>query len=135
MQRLQDDENRTCRGSCRLEVLRFMIKEFQMPKYLFQANYVGEGVKGLLKEGGSSRRAAVEKAAQSMGGKLEAFYYAFGDVDAYVVVDFPDNAAAAAMALTVSASGVAVTKTTVLMTPEELDIAVKKTPSYRPPGQ
>jgi uncharacterized protein with GYD domain len=106
-----------------------------MPKYLFQANYVGEGVKGLLKEGGSSRRAAVEKAAQSMGGKLEAFYYAFGDVDAYVIVDFPDNASAAAMALTVSASGAAVTKTTVLMTPEEVDGAVKKTPSYRPPGQ
>jgi len=106
-----------------------------MPKYLFQANYVGEGVKGLLKEGGSSRRAAVEKAAKSMGGKLETFYFAFGEVDAYVIVDLPDNAAAAALALTVSASGAAVAKTTVLMTPEELDIAVKKTPSYRPPGQ
>lgn len=106
-----------------------------MPKYLFQANYVGEGVKGLLKEGGSSRRAAVEKAVKSMGGKLETFYFAFGEVDAYVIVDLPDNAAAAALALTVSASGAAVAKTTVLMTPEELDIAVKKTPSYRPPGQ
>ena len=106
-----------------------------MPKYLLQANYVGEGVKGLLKEGGSSRRTAIEKAAQSAGGKLETFYYAFGDVDAYVIVDFPDNATAAALALTVNASGFAVVKTTVLMTPEEVDIAVKKTPSYRPPGQ
>ena len=106
-----------------------------MPKYLFQSNYVGEGVKGLLKEGGSSRRAAVEKAAKSMGGKLETFYFAFGEVDAYVIVDLPDNAAAAALALTVSASGAAVAKTTVLMTPEELDNAAKRTPSYRPPGQ
>ena len=106
-----------------------------MPKYLFQANYVGEGVKGLLKEGGSSRRVAVEKAAQSVGGKLEAFYYAFGDTDAYVIVDLPDNAAATALALTVNSSGVAVVKTTVLMTPEDVDAAVKKSPSYRAPGQ
>ena len=106
-----------------------------MPKYLFQANYVGEGVKGLLKEGGSSRRAAVEKAAQSLGGKLEAFYYAFGDIDAYVIVDLPDNATATALALTVNSSGVTVVKTTVLMTPEDVDAAVKKSPSYRAPGQ
>jgi len=106
-----------------------------MSKYLFQANYVGEGVKGLLKEGGSSRRAAVEKAAQSMGGKVEGFYYAFGDVDAYIIVDLPDNATAAAVALTVNASGAAVVKTTVLLTPEELDMAAKKTPSYRAPGK
>ncbi len=110
-------------------------KEEPMPKYLFQANYVGEGVKGLLKEGGSSRRAAVEKAAQSMGGTLEAFYYAFGDTDAYVIVDLPDNATATALALTVNASGVTVVKTTVLMTPEDVDAAVKKSPSYRAPGQ
>ena len=135
MQRLQDDEDRIHHGSFRLPGLRFVVKEFQMPKYMFQANYVGEGVKGLLKEGGSSRRAAVEKGAQSMGGKVEAFYYAFGEVDAYVIVDLPDNAAAAAMALTVSASGAAAVKTVVLMTPEEVDIAVKKTPSYRAPGQ
>ena len=106
-----------------------------MPKYLFQGNYVGEGVKGLLKEGGSSRRAAVEKAAQSLGGKLEAFYYAFGDTDAYVIIDLPDNATASALALTVNSSGATVVKTTVLMTPEEVDAAVKKSPSYRAPGQ
>jgi uncharacterized protein with GYD domain len=106
-----------------------------MPKYLFQANYVGAGVKGLLNEGGSSRRAAVEKAAQSLGGTLEAFYYAFGDTDAYVVVDLPDNASATALALTVNSSGVTVVKTTVLMTPEDVDAAVKKSPSYRAPGQ
>ena len=106
-----------------------------MPKYLVQANYVGEGVKGLLKEGGTSRRAAVEKLIKSLGGTLEAFYYAFGETDAYVIADIPDNASMAAIALTVSASGAATVKTTVLMTPEDIDEAAKKTPSYRPPGQ
>ncbi len=106
-----------------------------MPKYLVQANYVGEGVKGLLKEGGSSRRAAVEKLIKSGGGKLETFYYAFGDTDLYVIMDMPDNASMASLALTVAASGIINLKTTVLMTPEELDNAAKKTPVYRPPGQ
>jgi uncharacterized protein with GYD domain len=106
-----------------------------MAKYLIQANYVGEGVKGLLKEGGSSRRAAVDKALSSVGGTVEAFYYAFGETDAYVIVDVPDNASMAAIALTVAASGVITIKTTVLMTPEEVDEAAKKSPMYRAPGQ
>jgi uncharacterized protein with GYD domain len=106
-----------------------------MPKYLFQANYVGEGVKGLLKEGGTSRRAAVEKITKSVGGTVEAFYYAFGETDAYVLVDLPDNASAAAIALTVGSSGAVTVKTIVLMTPEEVDAATKKTATYRPPGQ
>ncbi len=106
-----------------------------MPKYLIQANYVGDGIKGLLKEGGSSRRAAVEKLIKSGGGKLETFYYAFGEIDLYCIVDMPDNASVASLALTVAASGVINLKTTVLMTPEELDNAAKKTPIYRPPGQ
>lgn len=106
-----------------------------MAKYLFQSTLASEGVKGLLKEGGTSRRTAVEKAARSVGGTLEAFYYAFGDIDAYVIIDLPDNASAAALALIVNASGASVVKTAVLMTPEEVDTAVKKTPAYRPPGQ
>ena len=106
-----------------------------MPKYLLHANYVGEGIKGLLKEGGSSRRAVAEKAIQSVGGKLDAFYYAFGDTDGFLIADVPDNVSMAALALTVSASGLVTTKTTLLLTPEEIDAAVKKTPAYRPPGQ
>jgi len=106
-----------------------------MPKYLIQANYVGDGVKGLLKEGGMSRRAATERAVKSLGGTLEAFYFAFGETDAYAIVDVPDNASMAAIALTAGASGAVTVKTTVLMAPEEVDEAVKKTPSYRPPGQ
>jgi uncharacterized protein with GYD domain len=106
-----------------------------MPKYLITANYVGDGIKGLLKEGGTSRRAAVDKALQSVGGKVEAFFYAFGDADAFVIVDVPDNTSMAALALTVAASGVVTLKTTVLMTPEEVDKAIKKAPTYRAPGQ
>ena len=106
-----------------------------MPKYLMQANYVGEGIKGLLKEGGTARRAAAEQAVKSVGGKVEAFYYAFGDTDVYLIADMPDNATMAASALQVSASGLVTVKTTVLMTPEEVDQAAKKTANYRPPGK
>ena len=106
-----------------------------MPKYLVQANYVGEGIKGLLKEGGSSRRAVVEKLFASLGGKVEAFYYAFGDTDLFVIADVPDNITAAALSLTVNAAGAATSRITVLLTPEEIDAAAKKTPIYRVPGQ
>ena len=106
-----------------------------MPKYLVQANGTVEGTKGLLKEGGSSRRAAIEKLVKSLGGTLEVFYYAFGETDEYVIADLPDNVSMAAISLMVSASGAATIKTTVLVTPEEVDEAVKKTPGYRPPGQ
>ncbi len=106
-----------------------------MPKYLIQASYVGEGVKGLLKDGGTRRRAAAEAAAKSLGGSLESFYFAFGDTDAYLVVDLPDNVAMSALALTVGATGVVRCKTTVLLTPEEVDKVVQKTATYRAPGQ
>ena len=106
-----------------------------MPKYLVQANYVGEGLKGLLKEGGSSRRAAVEKLFGSVGGRVEAFYYAFGDTDLFVIADVPDNVTAAALSLIVNAAGTATAKVTVLLTAEEIDAATKRTATYRPPGQ
>lgn len=106
-----------------------------MPKYLITANYVGEGIKGLLKEGGSGRRAAIEKVVKAAGGSVEGIYYAFGDTDVYVIVDMPDNASVAGLSLTVSATGAVAAKTIVLLTPEELDEAAKKTIAYRPPGQ
>jgi uncharacterized protein with GYD domain len=106
-----------------------------MAKYLVQCRYVGEGVKGLLKEGGTSRRAVVEKLAKSLGGSIEAFYYAFGKTDLFVIADMPDNVSMSAAALMVNASGELSVSTTVLMTPEEVDQAVKKTPLYRPPGK
>jgi uncharacterized protein with GYD domain len=106
-----------------------------MAKYLLQASYTTDGVKGLLKEGGTSRRDAVKKAYRSMGAKVESFYFGFGETDVYVIADVPDNATMAALALNVSASGLVSVKTTALLAPEEIDKASKKTPSYRPPGQ
>ena len=105
-----------------------------MPKYLVQVSYTAEGAKGLLKDGGSKRRQAAKALVEGLGGKFEALYFAFGSTDAFAIADLPDNAAAAAVALAVSASGAAAAKTTVLMTPEEMDQAAKKTARYTPPG-
>ena len=105
-----------------------------MAKYLVEGSYTPEGIKGVLKEGGSGRRAAVETALKAMGGKLESIYYAFGDTDVYVIIDVPDHATAAAFSMGISATGAVAVKTTVLMTVEEIDQAGKKTLSYRPPG-
>ena len=106
-----------------------------MAKYLIQVTYTGEGAKGLQKDGGTKRRKIAEKLVESVGGKLEAFYFAFGDSDAVVIADMPDNVSAAAAALTLSVSGVVTGKTTVLITPEEMDQAVKKSPKYSAPGR
>jgi uncharacterized protein with GYD domain len=106
-----------------------------MAKYLIQGNYATEGVKGLLKEGGSGRRAAVEALLDSIGGQVEAFYYAFGDPDIFIIADVPDNVTAAALSLFVNAAGAVSIKVTVLLTAEEIDEATKKTINYRAPGQ
>ena len=105
-----------------------------MPKYLIQGYYTAEYVKGLLKEGGSKRREAVKRALEDVGAKLEAFYFAFGEADVYAIVDAPDNISITAHALTVNASGAVHIKTVVLLTPEEVDRAAKKSISYRQPG-
>jgi uncharacterized protein with GYD domain len=105
-----------------------------MPKYLIQASYTREGVEGVRTAGGSSRRDAVQETVDSVGGQLESFYFGFGDHDAYVLVDLPDNAAAAAVALTVNSAGGATAHTTVLLTPEEIDEAAKRSVDYRAPG-
>jgi uncharacterized protein with GYD domain len=106
-----------------------------MAKYLFTANYVGKGVEGLLKEGGSARREAAAKAMASVGGKIESFYYAFGDTDVLGIIDMPDVASAVAASLAINASGTVNLKLTPLIQPEEVDAASRKKTSYRPPGQ
>ena len=105
-----------------------------MPKYLIEASYTLEGVKGVQSAGGTSRRDAVASLAESVGGRLESFYFAFGDHDVYTVVDLPDNESAAAVALAVNAAGGAALRTVVLLTPEEVDAAAKRSVAYRPPG-
>jgi uncharacterized protein with GYD domain len=106
-----------------------------MPKYLLEVSYQPEGAKGILKDGGTKRRQVVEAAIKANGGKLEAFYFAFGKNDAYLIVDAPDHITVAATNLVVNASGAASVRTTVLLTPEEIDQASKKTVSYTPPGR
>ena len=107
-----------------------------MPKYLIQGSYTEEGLKGLLKEGGSKRREATEQVLKAIGGTLEAYYFAFGDNDYYVLVDLPDNVNATAVALVGNASGAIKNKTTVLITPEEVDQALRilqnRTGQHRP---
>lgn len=105
-----------------------------MPKYLLEVNYSVDGVKGVLAKGGSARRAAAQAAAESVGGKVESFFFALGSTDVYLIADFPDNAAAAALALSVTASGGAAVTTTALLTPEEIDKAAGAKVKYQPPG-
>src|SRR5678815_1970806 len=109
--------------------------ENSMAKYLFEARYTTEGAKGVAREGGSGRRAAIVKMVEGLGGKVETFYFAFGDVDAYVIFDLPDNVTAAAVALAVNQSGGATVKTVALISPEDMDKAGKKAIDYRPPGR
>jgi uncharacterized protein with GYD domain len=106
-----------------------------MAKYLIEASYTAEGLKGVLKEGGTGRREAVSAALKSMGGRVESMYYAFGDTDVYVIVEAPDNMTMAALAMGIAATGTVALKTTVLLTVEEIDQAAKKTLSYRAAGR
>ena len=105
-----------------------------MPKFLLKASYAPDGARGILKEGGTARAQFVQQLVESVGGTLEGFYFAFGDVDAYVIADLPDAATAAALSLTVSSSGAVSTITVPLLTPGEIDEASNKTVQYRAPG-
>jgi uncharacterized protein with GYD domain len=105
-----------------------------VPAYLFKANYTLEGFKGVLKDGGTGRRKALEAVAAGLGGSLRSFHFAFGSTDAYVICDLPDNEAAAAASMVVASSGGATTETVVLLEPEEIDAATQRSVDYRPPG-
>ena len=106
-----------------------------MPKYLCQGSYTESGLKGLLKEGGSKRRAMVEQLVKKMGGKMEAYYFSFGGDDFHILIDLPSNVDMAAVALVAQASGAVKSRITVLLTPEEIDKAVKKRVNFRAPGK
>ena len=106
-----------------------------MAKYLVRASYTAEGAKGLMKDGGSKRMAALETALKGVGAKLDAFYFALGEHDVYAIIDAPDLASVSALALVTNASGAVRVSTTVLVTPQEVDAAAKKTVQYTPPGR
>jgi uncharacterized protein with GYD domain len=105
-----------------------------MPKYLFVASYKPEGAKGVIEKGGTARREAIAELAQGLGGSLESFYFAWGEDDVYTIVDLPDDAAAAAISMTVSADGRTGLKTIPLIEPATIDDAAQRTVQYRPPG-
>jgi uncharacterized protein with GYD domain len=105
-----------------------------MPKYLVRASLSADGLKGTLKEGGTARRDAVANLVRSVGGKLEAFYYAFGEDDIYTILEVPDNVSAAVVSVTVAAAGAGRPSTLVLITPEEMDQVAQKHAEYRAPG-
>ncbi len=105
-----------------------------MAKYLVTGSYTAQGAKGVLAEGGSGRREATERVVTSVGGTVEAYYFGFGGHDFYLIADFPGHAAVIAAALTGAAAGGMTVSTTVLLTPEEIDEAVKLSPEYRAPG-
>jgi uncharacterized protein with GYD domain len=106
-----------------------------MAKYLFQGNYVGDGLKGLLKDGGSGRRAAVEKLIQSLGGTMECNYWSHGECGWFLIADMPDKESATSLVLTINASGFGDISAVGLLTAEEMDQVAKKSPTYRGPGQ
>jgi uncharacterized protein with GYD domain len=105
-----------------------------MGKYLLTASYTADGAKGLMKDGGTKRREAAEQAVKSAGATLEAFYFAFGEHDAYVILDAPDHASVAAASVAINTTGAVHVNTVVLLTPEEMDQATKKGVTYRAPG-
>ena len=110
-------------------------EEVAMPKYLFQGSYSQQGISGVMKEGGSARKAAALELAESVGGTLESYHFAFGSNDFYAIGDLPDHAAAVAVAASAGASGAfSHFETIVLMTPEEADAAFERVPNFRPPG-
>ena len=105
-----------------------------MSKYLVQFSYTTQGLQGVIKEGGSARREATRQLVESLGGKLEAYYFSFGKEDGIIIADLPDNSSMASAALIAAGTGAVATKTTVLLTPEEIDQAVRRSGKYRPPG-
>ena len=111
------------------------LKYHTMKKYLIKGTYTADGTKGLIQEGGAGRKTAIEKMLTTMGGKVEAFYYAFGDADVILIIELPDDVTAAAVGLRVNAAGLVRISTTILLSPEDVDAATKQTVSYRAPGE
>lgn len=105
-----------------------------MPKYLINANYTAAGMEGVRAAGAKSRVEAVSATLEAMGGRLESFYFAFGDTDVYVIAEAPDDEAVAAVAITINGTGMVSCRTTKLLTVDQIDEALRRTVEYRPPG-
>lgn len=106
-----------------------------MPKYLYHGSYTDKGLKGLIKDGGSKRMKVTKKAIESLGGRMEAYSFALGGTDFFIILEAPDNVKAIAGSLVANASGTVKVNITALVSPEEVDLAVKQTMEWRPPGK
>ncbi len=106
-----------------------------MPKYLYHGSYTDKGLKGLMKDGGSKRVKVTKKAIESLGGKMEAYYFALGGTDFFIILEVPDNVRAVAGSMIANASGTVKVNITALVSPKEVDMAVKQTMDWRPPGK
>jgi uncharacterized protein with GYD domain len=105
-----------------------------MPRYLIKVSYTSDGTRGLLRDGGRNRQRAVTAMVEGLGGRVEAFFYALGEDDLFIILELPSNADMAAVSMAVTASGGARFNTVTLLTPEEVDQATERAVSYRPPG-
>lgn len=106
-----------------------------MPKYLYHGSYTDKGLKGLMKDGGSKRMKITKKAIESLGGKMEAYYFALGGTDFFIILEAPDNVRAITGSMVANASGTVKVSITALVSPEEVDKAVKQTMNWKPPGK
>lgn len=105
-----------------------------MPRYMIRANYTLEGLQGLLKEGGTGRKKAVETLTSSLGGSLVSLDFAFGSDDVYAIFELPDDETAAAMSMRITATGSVTVDTIKLLSPEQIDAAIDRDLEYRKPG-
>jgi uncharacterized protein with GYD domain len=105
-----------------------------MAKFMVQGSYNPEGTRGLVKEGGTGRRETIRKVIESLGGRMECFYFAYGEHDAIVIADFPDTTTGLSLSLAVNGSGAVRASTVPLITPEEMDAACKRSVAYKAPG-
>ena len=106
-----------------------------MAKFLFSGAYTPSGMKGLVAEGGAERVEAAKKSLESLGGQLESFYFAMGEKDFYIIVDLPDHITATSVTMAGVMSETFSIKSVVLLTPQQMDEAVKKHPDFRAPGE
>ena len=96
-----------------------------MSKFMYSGNYTKRGIKGLLKDGGTARKEETVRLVESLGGKVEAYYWCYGRTDFITIMDFPDHTTVTGMALNIAASGTFTGNLTPLISVEEMDEMVK----------
>jgi uncharacterized protein with GYD domain len=102
-------------------------------RYLSRAVLTAEGIKNLQKQPPTALKAGVAKFVESVGGKMESWYFDYGASTAWAIVVYPDEIGAAAAQISSNAAGFARVTLMPLLTAEEADKALAKI--TRPPQQ